>query len=363
LRILHIGLHVRTPPGVANQLGFEKSAAARLDAGVRWETRSFSLEDGDPDTPPTPGPGRWLPAGLDAYLRLRRHAFGWLRNHRRDYDAILLRYSLGDPLQWWNSGWFDNVFTVHHTLEVPEARHDGGVRGQVKATIEQTLGRSVLGRVRGIIGVTDEIVRYETERISRTKPGYCYPNGIDLSTQPVVGDERTGPPRLLIVASSFVSWHGLDRVLDSLAGTTRPFELHIVGDVGPTELRRISADPRFVAHGLRDTAYLNGLMATSDIGLSSFALERKGMAEACTLKVREYLAAGLPVFAGHRDSGLPADFPFYKQGEPQSDAMLDYAVDCRRIERSEVRNAAARFIDKQVLMSGLAEWLATHAAR
>jgi len=358
-----MGLHVRTPPGVANQLRFERSAAARLVPGVQWETRSFSLLDDDPGAPPVPGRGRWLPAKLDDYLRLRRHAFDWLRDHRRDYDAVLLRYSLGDPVQWWASGWFDNVFTVHHTLEVPEARHDGGVRGRLKATIERTLGRKVLERTRGVVGVTEEILRYEIGRIRGTKPGYCYPNGIDLASQGAVSDERTGPPRLLIVASNFVSWHGLDRVLDSLAGTTRPFELHIVGDVGHADLRRISAEQRFVAHGLRDAGYLGRLMAESDIGLSSFALERKGMAEACTLKVREYLAAGLPVFAGHRDSGLPPDFPFYKRGEPQPDAMLDYAMDCRRIERAEVRDAAAHFIDKQVLMSGLAEWLATHAAR
>ena len=55
------------------------------------------------------------------------------------------------------------------------------------------------------------------------------------------------------------------------------------------------------------------LSAGVDAGDRFSRLIDRDMEEACTLKVREYLASGLPVVSGHRDSGLPADFPFYHQ--------------------------------------------------
>ena len=38
---------------------------------------------------------------------------------------------------------------------------------------------------------------------------------------------------------------------------------------------------------------------------------RNGLTDGCTLKVREMLAMGLPIFSGHKDTALPDNFPYY----------------------------------------------------
>ena len=77
------------------------------------------------------------------------------------------------------------------------------------------------------------------------------------------------------------------------------------------------------------------------------------MTEACSLKVRDYLRAGLPVYAGHRDSALPPDFEYFRQGPAQWSAILAYARCMRSVPRSTIAVAARPLIDKKVLLERL----------
>src|SRR5207249_2857500 len=63
-------------------------------------------------------------------------------------------------------------------------------------------------------------------------------------------------------------------------------------------------------HGVLDRAQLHRLLAQVDVGVGTLALHRKGLEEASALKVREYLALGLPVVLGNADTDFPdgADF-------------------------------------------------------
>ena len=40
---------------------------------------------------------------------------------------------------------------------------------------------------------------------------------------------------------------------------------------------------------------------------------RNGLTDGCTLKVREILAMGLPIFSGHKDTALPFLIIFQKE--------------------------------------------------
>jgi hypothetical protein len=50
-----------------------------------------------------------------------------------------------------------------------------------------------------------------------------------------------------------------------------------------------------------------------DVGISTLALHRKNMNEACPMKVRQYLAQGLPVLAASYDTDIQSDQCFYLQ--------------------------------------------------
>jgi len=55
------------------------------------------------------------------------------------------------------------------------------------------------------------------------------------------------------------------------------------------------------------------LVAACTAGIGTLALHRKAMNEACALKVREYLAFGLPVILGYNDVDIPNGAPYALQ--------------------------------------------------
>ena len=85
-------------------------------------------------------------------------------------------------------------------------------------------------------------------------------------------------------------------------------------------------------------------------------VDNKGLTQACTLKVRDYLAAGVPVVSGH-DDVFPDDFPFYRRTGTDIDAMLAAAREWRAVDRLTVREAARPYIDKVELVRRLHEEL------
>jgi len=95
------------------------------------------------------------------------------------------------------------------------------------------------------------------------------------------------------------------------------------------------------------------------VGLSSFALERQSMRQACTLKVREYLSRGVPVYAGY-DDVFPEGFSAYRKGPASISLILSYAREMRHMGKVDIARQAESFISKSRLVEGLSTWLDIH---
>ena len=356
-KVLHFSLHKKIPSGVIHQLLSEQKSQKLLPDCIQWDTIVFSHDDKMAEIhKPVPmilTENSILGLALN-YISLRTKAYKWLRQHANQYDAIVLRYRAGDLFLLKESRWFGNVFTLHHTKELEEAKTRYGQGGRFEEYLERYVGLRVLQKAKGIIGVTKDIASYELARISESKPSYCYPNGINMEDVQVVGDKRSGTPTLIFVASMYTQWHGLDLVLREFQKANRDFRLHVVGF---EKIDEPIEDDRIIFHGSQDRDYIINLMAECDLGLGSFALNRIGLLEACHLKVREYLAAGVPVYAAYRDAGLPDDFPFYKVGQISVDRIIEYALKARRYSRMDIRQASEQYIDKTILMNKLVNWL------
>jgi hypothetical protein len=163
--------------------------------------------------------------------------------------------------------------------------------------------------------------------------------------------------QIVFVASLFIEWHGLDKVVAAAKRSSRDFILHVVGAIDDKDLlSEAQSCPKIQLHGMLTPGQLTALELRCDIGLGSFALERKGMKEACPLKVRNYLSEGLSVYAGHPDI-FPDSFPYYREGDCDFDAVTDFALETRSVSRSQVEQAAQPYIDKQQLVRGLYEFL------
>lgn len=362
MRVLHAAVMLRPPSGIINQMRWEREAACEL--GLDWSVKIFCPSGwAQPENiivnskSVTAGYNGFL-RKIYAWLRIRIEYYFWVMNNQHDFDVFLIRYSVHDPFQFFLLKRLKSinkeVYTVHHTLETPELKMMDGIIGNIRSVFENIIGYFSLKNVTGIVGVTNEIVQYERSRVSfNLSDQIVYPNGISYIAN-TENDCRKDKPELLFIASFFSEWHGLDLLIDSVKKSKKDFILHVVGEVSDQDYKSIVEDDRILLHGRLSKNEISSLSRSCWLGLGSFALERKSMAEACTLKVREYLKNGIPVYSGHTDV-FPISFPFYRCGAVDIISILDYAYLMRNIEKGDIANESKKYIDKKYLTKSLYE--------
>ncbi len=358
MKVLHTTLQSKPTAGVINQMDWEEKASRSL--GINWDVIVYCPL------------GVLLPGNIsmscskvkllasDGFLgraiklfRLRREYYRWLSTQQNNYDVFVLRYL---PFEIHQLIFLLRcrcpVYFVYHTLDIPELRSRSGSLKWIKLLIEHIVGPLSIRYSSGLVGVTDEIRKYQCQRVPGIrKPSYLYPNGICfMADQGPVEDRRRARPEVLFVASHFYDWHGLDLLLSSMLESDDDFTLHLVGELDPGDRLVAEKDSRIMLHGSLGSCEIMRLSQSCWVGLSSFALTRKSMNEACTLKVREYMRTGLPVYSGHKDV-FPIDFAYYKIGACSVTAILEYARSVREVSRSEVVDAVRPFIDKEKLLT------------
>lgn len=366
MRVLHSAFMIGDEPGVMNQMAWEQEIAKSL--GLEWDSRLYCPSSSALSGPIlikshlSPGEGRSKIFGsLVFWLKFRKNYYRWLKDQAVKYDVILLRHSKYDPFR---PSFIKNsvipVFTVHHTLELSEIRQGDSWVASLKAIAESFWGARGIRYSRGVIGVTQEIVEHQVSRVDKAKiESYIYPNGITLDDKDIsaISDRRSADvPEILFVASYFSPWHGLDRLLNTLSKTNANFVLHLVGRVSDANRLLALGDPRVRFHGLCTQNEILELSERSWVGLSSFALDRISMRDACTLKVREYLSQGLPVYSGYNDV-FPEGFASYRKGPPDIGKILEYAMETRCFEKRVVAESALPLISKKVLVEKFSKWL------
>lgn len=227
------------------------------------------------------------------FLRLVRRLAGWRP------DVVYLRFCPYKPameLLWRTAP----VVIEANTLDAREFQR---VQGPLEFGLHLATRARVFRKAAGIVAVTDEV----GDSLRRFGPPVAtIPNGIELASLPVLPG-REGPPRIGFVGSAGCPWHGVDDLV-ALARTWPELQVEIIG-YSPADIA--GAVPENVrAHGpLTESAYRE-ILAGCDAAVGSLALHRNHMREACPLKVREYLALGLPVILGYQDSDFPRGAEF-----------------------------------------------------
>jgi len=361
IRVLHSAALLSPPSGIINQMDLEADAVDLL--GLNWRVKMYCPStvaltarcmeyDQRVDTKTLAKP--W--SKILGWIKLRRNYHRWLLQQQESVDVFLLRYYVHDPFQWWFIRRCNKpVYFVHHTLETSELALSGGAYGFIRSNLEKLIGRSSIAKVSGIIGVTQEIVNYEIIR-SKTldKPSYVYPNGILYKELNIEDKRDEKTPELLFVAN-FAPWHGLDLLLKAVVKSNQNFVLHLVGDI-PNELDVLIKDERVKVHGRLNHNQIIRLSEKCWIGLSSFALEKNRMKEACPLKVREYLMLGLPVYGNYKDI-FPENSPCFATGDEKVENIIKFAHGVRKFDKKAISEEARKFIDKKQLVLSLYDWL------
>lgn len=287
----------------------------------------------------------WLLERASFYLFVTRES--------RLYDLVLLRYSTNDPLLFLTGRCLrKKLVLVHHTLGLQEIRTHPGIKSAAKLALESLLQWPNHYVCAAIVSVTPEIgMRLPSVVTKRRIPRLVYPNGIAEEVM-LAEDRRSQELELLFVASYFAPWHGLDLLWASAQETDRQFLIHVVGQVSSRDRQLVLSDSRFREYGILPSEEISNLAARSHLGLSAFALGRIGIEQACPLKVREYLAMGLPVAGDHREV-FPKSFNFYVQLSQSIEQYLDAAESFRTVSREAVRAAAWPHIQKRALVKNL----------
>lgn len=340
--------------GVVRQMEWEQLAA--IEAGLQWDVELWSTD------PALPGSVlRQVPRRLSGFLGRRFHYHRRIRQAAKSHDVVIIRHAPMDPF-----GFFipervrKKTWYVFHTHSDHYLRSRGGRLGWLFAMLDRWFTRRAVGRSAGIIGVTDELVEHERNRLGRpNNKSFVYPNGLYLDDwDSPLPDKRDGQLKIIFIASRFFDWNGLESLLSSIKNYSgdEAWELHLVGRLLPHQEAFIVENDlgdRIVRHDVMHPNEIQQLLQSMDLSLGAFAMEKVHVKTACTLKVRESLSAGVPVYAGHSDVGVSGFPECYQEGPPNWARIVQAAKIARLKQKTEVRNIAQAGIDKVSLVERL----------
>jgi glycosyltransferase involved in cell wall biosynthesis len=177
----------------------------------------------------------------------------------------------------------------------------------------------IIKRARSLVCVTQEIA---SKFAQYQKPTVVIGNGIDLSSYSQLPVPKNIEPRIVFMGSPGYSWHGVDKIL-WLARRFSQWQFDLIGleqkDLEGQVTSNVST------YGLLGHTQYKEILAKADVAVGTLALHRNDMDEACPLKVREYLAYGIPTIIGYHDTDFPKPEPFLLQLPNTPNNVMEYA--------------------------------------
>ena len=212
-----------------------------------------------------------------------------------------------------------------------------------------------LSPVDGMVFVTQELSKLKSFS-SFNKNSSIIANGIDTSEVDFFSELSNDKPQLVFIGTPEQSWHGLDKIL-LLSEKLENCVFHIVGPSKESCKELWGGLPNNVVfHGYLSGSDSSDLIKMMDIGIGTLAQYRTGMHETCALKVRQYLANGLPVIAASKDTDIPEGKSFYlklpnEEGNIANniDVILEFVN--YAFNNSELRLEARYFAEKNLSVS------------
>jgi len=289
-----------------------------------------------------------------------------------NYDYIVLRYPLVDGFgtQKFITKYGQKIITEHHTDEVSELYSIGRMVDIIRAKIEEKYASSFLRKVKGMIGVTQEICDLELEKCGQ-KPCIMIPNGIDVQSVSSTEFSKFDGTRLNIVfvASEFVLWQGLEILLEGLRQYKGKVhvELNLIGVLTEIQKDTLSRSrQKNITINMRGKQFgevLDRYFREAHVAISSLALYEKNMKEACPLKSREYIARGIPFVYAYDDSDLNGDEAFALKLVPQEpiniEQIVHFAQACTQIDNISkiMREFAQEKLDWKIKLKEMSRFI------
>ena len=224
----------------------------------------------------------------------------------------------------------------------------------------------------------DKVVTYSDDSEIYGISAIQIKNGIDVNRIQLVNNivKKDNSINLIAVAS-FQKTHGYERCIYSLAkyyaqGGKRNIKIIFVGDGAELDFYRQlvkenSLEQYIVFTGRKEGEQLQEIYDCADVALGIFGLYKMSVHKSSALKIREYLAMGLPVVSACEEDAFDCENTKYYYQLENNDTVFDMReiVDFydmvygnnqdRRIIREDIRQYALRNIDISVTFKKVIE--------
>ncbi len=244
----------------------------------------------------------YVPKGLSAHLN---HAYTFLAAAKYtdvDFDLCYIRKPLCDSLHLRALRQLKkrNVVIAE---EIPTWPYDAELESENTVASKIFLSIDRMYRKK-LYKYLDFFTTYSYDENILGVPAISLANAVDVSTIPKrISPQKTDTLRLFCVSSMFF-WHGYDRLIKGMAEYkstegAQKVVLDIVGD-GPEHkawqalAKELGLQDDVHFHGTKTGEPLADIIAKSDVAVASLGWYRKGMSVGFELKIREYIARGIP---------------------------------------------------------------------
>jgi glycosyltransferase involved in cell wall biosynthesis len=211
-----------------------------------------------------------------------------------------------------------------NTIDVVEYR----MHGRFRNLVHRLTRNYVYGHAAAFVAVSYEIGGHPSNT-KFGKPILVLANGIDLRRYEPLPAPNNAKPRLTYIGVPHNLWHGLDKLF-WLAENCPDLEFDLIGS-GSENFSEQFIPPNVQLHGFVDRSVYQEILAKADVGIGSLALHRIDINEGSPLKVREYLAYGLPIFLAYQDTDLiGTEFEFVLQIDNTEDNLRSNVAKIRQ---------------------------------
>ena len=284
----------------------------------------------------------------ERYLATRR-LYAAVRRSRP--DVIYLRYDLFAPPPSALARIAPTVVEFNSN-----AQAEWGSRSRWAALYERLQERLLLRRAAGAVCVAHELAA-SVRRKRPDLPVRVIANGIDLAGLPVLPAPAADGIRVAYLGDD-VYWQGVDKLFE-LAEALPGWQFDLVGVAAERSRGNVTC------HGYLAPEQYEPIVARADVAVGTLALHRKLMNEACALKVRRYLAYGLPVILGHEDTDFVGTDPWYLLRLPNTESNVRDGIEQirafatgvkgRRVDRGEIAERLSAEVKEAARLAFLAD--------
>ena len=226
----------------------------------------------------------------------------------------------------------------------------------------------------------DRFVTYSDDTEIYGVPTIRTMNGVDVeSICPIKAINDYKPNEINLIAVALLArHHGYERVLKGLkeyykVEQKRKVYFHIVGD-GPEgkKYRRLVKKYHLEAYvkfyGFKYGKELDEIYNIADAGVDAFGVYKDGLTKLCTIKVREYLAKGIPVISGAQDNLFVNAKSIYGLNLPNNDSFVEINKIVAYLDNlyfnkekselnKEIRDYAYKHVDNEITLMPVIDYI------